>query len=63
MFLGCYSVLFPDLCNYKVHMSHIQDNSLMTIGAVGVWHVPTILVRITIKRLLLGTGAGLSNGM
>lgn len=44
-------------------MPHIQDNSLITIGAVDVWHVPTGLGRITIKRLLLGTRADLSNPM
>lgn len=44
-------------------MPHIQDNSLMTIGGVGVWRAPTRLVRITIKRLLLGARADLSNPM
>lgn len=44
-------------------MPHIQDSSLMTIGAVDVWHVLTRLVRITSKRLLLGARADLSNPM
>lgn len=44
-------------------MPHIQYNSLMTIGAVDVWHVPTRLGRITVKRLLLGARADLSNPM